>query len=91
MQRATSWNVTSLRHAIVNGPVIHPGATLYVDKTGTTKLASSRKSRISVARKLSSSRGVATQAGKTFCSEYEGKVVYRHLRNGDIVLVNRQV
>uniref|UniRef100_A0A803MNX9 DNA-directed RNA polymerase n=1 Tax=Chenopodium quinoa TaxID=63459 RepID=A0A803MNX9_CHEQI len=40
--------------------------------------------------KLPSSRGVTTLLGKTFSNDYEKKVVRRHLRNGDIVLVNRQ-
>lgn len=91
IQRVTPWNVTSLRDAIVNGPEIHPGATHYVDKVATVKLPPTRRSRISYSRKLPSSRGVTTQSGKTFTNDYEGKIVYRHLRNGDIVLVNRQV
>ncbi|XP_021722801.1 DNA-directed RNA polymerase I subunit 1-like [Chenopodium quinoa] len=88
-ERVTPWNVTSLREAIVNGPDIHPGATHYVDKI-TSKLPPIRKSRIAFARKLPSSRGVTTQPGKSFSNDYEGKVVHRHLRNGDVVLVNRQ-
>ena len=91
MQRVTPWNVTSLRDAIINGPDIHPGATHYVDRLSTVRLLPNRKSRISASRKLPSSRGVVTQSGKGFNYEYEGKVVHRHLRNGDIVLVNRQV
>jgi len=91
MQRVTPWNVTSLRDAIINGPDIHPGATHYVDRVSTVRLQPNRKSRISASRKLPSSRGVVTQPGRGFNYEYEGKVVHRHLRNGDIVLVNRQV
>jgi len=29
--------------------------------------------------------------GKIHEHEFEGKVVYRHLKDGDVVLVNRQV
>ncbi|KAL9226068.1 hypothetical protein vseg_001920 [Gypsophila vaccaria] len=89
-ERVTPWNMSSLRDAVVNGPEIHPGATHYVDKMSTMKLPPNRKSRISISRKLPSSRGVLTQHRKSSNYEYEGKVVLRHMRNGDVVLVNRQ-
>ncbi|KAL3534212.1 hypothetical protein ACH5RR_002673 [Cinchona calisaya] len=89
-ERVTPWNVAQLRDAIVNGPEIHPGAISYTDKVSTVKLPSSKKMRIAISRKLPSSRGVATQLGKNSEHEFEGKVVYRHLQDGDIVLVNRQ-
>ncbi|KAK9123096.1 hypothetical protein Sjap_012698 [Stephania japonica] len=89
-ERVTPWNVTKLRNAIINGPEVHPGATLYVDKFGKTNLAPSRKSRNSISRKLPSSRGVVVQPGKSLENELEGKVVHRHLQDGDVVLVNRQ-
>ncbi|GFY98256.1 nuclear RNA polymerase A1 [Actinidia rufa] len=89
-ERVTSWNVANLRDAIINGPEIHPGATHYVDKLSTVKLPPNKKMRISMSRKLPSSRGVVTQNGKNSDYEFEGKIVYRHLRDGDIVLVNRQ-
>ena len=82
LQRVTPWNVAKLRNAVINGAEIHPGATHYVDKLSTTKLPPNRKMRVSVARKLS---------GRSVDYEYEGKIVYRHLQDGDIVLVNRQV
>ncbi|KAA8549764.1 hypothetical protein F0562_001218 [Nyssa sinensis] len=89
-ERVTPWNVVKLRDAIINGSEIHPGATHYVDKLSTVKLPPSRKMRISMSRKLPSSRGVVTQSGKSCNYEVEGKIVYRHLQDGDIVLVNRQ-
>ncbi|OVA12173.1 RNA polymerase [Macleaya cordata] len=89
-ERVTPWNVNKLRDAILNGGEQHPGATHYVDKYATVRLAPSRKKRTSYARKLPSSRGVVTQSGKSIEQELEGKVVYRHLQDGDIVLVNRQ-
>ncbi|XP_062117647.1 DNA-directed RNA polymerase I subunit 1 [Humulus lupulus] len=89
-ERVTPWNVAKLRDAIVNGPEIHPGATHYVDKLSTIKLAPSRKARISISRKLPSSRGAIVQNGGTFDNDTEGKLVHRHLQDGDIVLVNRQ-
>lgn len=91
MQRVTPWNVGKLRDAIVNGPEVHPGAISYADKVSTVRLPSSEKIRIAISRKLPSSRGVVTKSGKNSEYEFEGKIVYRHLQDGDIVLVNRQV
>ncbi|CAI9105275.1 OLC1v1004165C3 [Oldenlandia corymbosa var. corymbosa] len=88
-EKVTSWNLAKLRKAIINGPDIHPGALACADKVSTIKLTQSRKARSTISRKLSSSRGV-TQTGKNSEYEIEGKVVYRHLQDGDIVLVNRQ-
>ena len=91
VQRVTPWNVEKLRKAIINGPDIHPGATQYSDKVSTMKLPSSRKARIAIANKLFSSRGVTTKLGKTCDIDFECKIVYRHMKDGDVVLVNRQV
>ncbi|CAK9322867.1 unnamed protein product [Citrullus colocynthis] len=90
-ERVTAWNVQKLRNAIINGPETHPGATHYIDKLATVKLnlKPSRKSRISISRKLPSSRGVVVDQGSDDY-EFEGKIVNRHLQDGDIVLVNRQ-
>ncbi|CAA3024854.1 DNA-directed RNA polymerase I subunit 1 [Olea europaea subsp. europaea] len=89
-ERVTPWNSAKLRNAIINGPDIHPGATTYVDKISTVKLPLNKKMRIAISRKLPSSRGVVTQSGTKNEYECEGKIVYRHLQDGDIVLVNRQ-
>ena len=91
LQRVTPWNLVKLRNAIINGSEIHPGATHYGDKQDTKQLPASRKGRISVSRKLPSSQGLLTQHGKSCDYEFEGKFVCRHLQDGDIVLVNRQV
>lgn len=87
----TPWNVEKLREAIINGPDIHPGATHYSDKLSTVKLPSTEKARRAIARKLLSSRGATTELGKTCDINFEGKTVHRHMRDGDVVLVNRQV
>ncbi|XP_065855362.1 DNA-directed RNA polymerase I subunit 1 [Euphorbia lathyris] len=89
-ERVTPWNATKLRNAVVNGSECHPGATHYVDRLSINKLPPARKARISISRKLPSSRGAVTQSGKSLDCEYEGKIVYRHLQDGDVVLVNRQ-
>ncbi|CAH8362128.1 unnamed protein product [Eruca vesicaria subsp. sativa] len=89
-ERVTPWNVEKLRQAIINGPDIHPGATHYSDKYATTKLPPNKKARITIARKLLSTRGITTELGKTCDANFEGKTVYRHMQDGDVVLVNRQ-
>ncbi|CAN8279787.1 unnamed protein product [Cochlearia groenlandica] len=89
-ERVTPWNVEKLRDAIINGPNIHPGATHYSDKVSTMKLPPTKKARIAIARKLLSSRGATTELGKTCDINFEGKIVYRHMQDGDVVLVNRQ-
>ncbi|KAK9065782.1 hypothetical protein SSX86_015183 [Deinandra increscens subsp. villosa] len=89
-ERVTPWNAGKLKEAIVNGPAIHPGATHYADKVATVRLPPNKKLRISMSRKLPSSRGMGIQTKKSSSYEFEGKVVYRHLQDGDIVLVNRQ-
>ncbi|XP_042002594.1 DNA-directed RNA polymerase I subunit 1-like [Salvia splendens] len=89
-ERVTPWNAGKLRDAVINGPDIHPGATTYVDSVSTVKLPKDKKMRVSISRKLPSSRGVVTQSGKIDEHEFEGKTVLRHLQDGDIVLVNRQ-
>ena len=71
LQRVTPWNLVKLRNAIINGSEIHPGATHYGDNQDTKQLPASRKGRISVSRKLPSSRGLLTQHGKG--SDYEDR------------------
>ncbi|KAL8172139.1 hypothetical protein V2J09_023943 [Rumex salicifolius] len=89
-ERVTPWNVMKLRDAVINGPENHPGATTYIDKLTSIKLLGKKNSRITIARKLSSSRGAVTEAGKNSDYDFEGKIVLRHIRDGDAVLANRQ-
>lgn len=91
IQRVTPWNAGKLRSAVINGPDIHPGATNYEDSVSSFRLPANKKMRIAVSRKLPSSRSVVSQSGKIGEHEFEGKIVRRHLQDGDIVLVNRQV
>ncbi|GAB2221563.1 hypothetical protein Drorol1_Dr00012747 [Drosera rotundifolia] len=89
-EKVTPWNVVKLRNAVFNGPDVHPGATNYIDKVANVKLPLLQKRRVAISRRLFSSRGVVTGAVKSSSDDYEGKVVLRHIQNGDIVLVNRQ-
>jgi len=77
--------------AILNGLYTHPGATLYTDTTSIHRLSSEKNLRSPTSRRLQPSRGVIMHHGKIHEHEFEGKVVYRHLKDGDVVLVNRQV
>lgn len=89
-ERLTPWNAVKLRDAVINGPENHPGAVSFADRIATVKLPSNKKMRVAISRKLPSSRGAGTQSGRNNEYEFEGKVVYRHLQDGDVVLVNRQ-
>jgi DNA-directed RNA polymerase I subunit RPA1 len=87
----TPWNVVELRDAVLNGPDTHPGATRYADKSSNKRLHPDRNVRSHIAKRLQSTRGVFMHHGKIHDQEFEGKIVYRHLKDGDVVLVNRQV
>lgn len=91
VQKVTPWNAKKLQGAIHNGADIHPGATHYKANNNTFKLQVDEPKRRSVAKMLPSSRGSISQPGKDPKCEFESKVVYRHIQDGDIVLVNRQV
>ncbi|KZV36374.1 DNA-directed RNA polymerase I subunit rpa1-like [Dorcoceras hygrometricum] len=90
-ERVTPWNAAKLRGSVINGPEVHPGATVYIDSVATARLPpGNHKARLAISKKLPSSRGAVSQSGKNDDLEFEGKIVYRHLQDGDIVLVNRQ-
>ena len=69
------WNIEELKEAILNGPNVHPGAN-YVKKTINGK---EMKVRV-----LEDNRELVAEN-----LEY-GDIVMRHLKDGDIVLFNRQ-
>ncbi|KAL3691839.1 hypothetical protein R1sor_005490 [Riccia sorocarpa] len=97
-ERVTPWNVQQLRDAVENGPTSHPGATHVEDEDGKIiNLASLPKfKRAAIAKTLLSASGVSgsnVSRGADASSDIPrsgGKTVYRHLRTGDILLVNRQ-
>lgn len=82
-----------------NGPSTHPGATHVEDEDGKlTNLASLPSyKRAAIAKTLLSASGLSganVSRGADASSDVPrsgGKTVYRHLRSGDILLVNRQV
>ncbi|ONL97766.1 DNA-directed RNA polymerase I subunit 1 isoform X1 [Zea mays] len=89
-EKVTPWNTKRLQEAIRNGADIHPGATHYRDNNSMYKLQAVPAKRRSIAKMLPASRGSICQPGRDPNCEFESKVVYRHLQDGDIVLVNRQ-
>uniref|UniRef100_H2RY51 DNA-directed RNA polymerase subunit n=1 Tax=Takifugu rubripes TaxID=31033 RepID=H2RY51_TAKRU len=83
-QPVTPWNVKELRQAVLNGPNVHPGASMVIHEDGrkTILSATNTAQRTAVAKQL-----------LTPCPEPHKmpiKVVNRHIKNGDVLLLNRQ-
>ncbi len=93
LQRVTPWNVESMRDAVENGAHVHPGATHVEDEQGgVVNLANLPKfKRTALAKTLLSTPGSVMGAATINGGRAIGKTVYRHLRDGDVLLVNRQV
>ncbi|CAF3055546.1 unnamed protein product, partial [Rotaria sp. Silwood2] len=83
----TPHNVHELRQLILNGPDVHPGANFVELEDGTIRrlLPNNLSQRTAVAKLLLTRE---KQHGNT--TLMSTKRVYRHLRTGDYVLVNRQ-
>ncbi|XP_040191174.1 DNA-directed RNA polymerase I subunit RPA1 [Rana temporaria] len=83
-QFVTPWNVQELRQAVMNGPNVHPGASIVVSEEGSRTILSATDAaqREAIAKQLlTPSTGV---------QRFTSKIVYRHVKNGDILLLNRQ-
>ncbi|KAF3925482.1 hypothetical protein AA313_de0200270 [Arthrobotrys entomopaga] len=79
----TPHNVDVMRQAVINGPNVWPGATHIENENGRLqRLPLSAESRKALANQL------LTPSESTLKSF--NKKVYRHLRNGDMVIMNRQ-
>ncbi|KAM6269791.1 DNA-directed RNA polymerase I subunit RPA1 isoform 1-T1 [Porphyrio hochstetteri] len=83
-QPVTPWNVKELRQAVINGPKVHPGASMVINEDGsrTVLSASSVTQREAIAKQLLTPSSGAPQSGL--------KIVCRHIKNGDVLLLNRQ-
>ncbi|KAL1914900.1 uncharacterized protein VTP21DRAFT_7816 [Calcarisporiella thermophila] len=91
----TSFNVKELRKAIINGPDVWPGATHVQHEDGslTTLTHLSLESRIALAHQLLTPQSVSGSSSSALyptATSAINKKVYRHIRNGDMLLVNRQ-
>ncbi|KAF3693558.1 DNA-directed RNA polymerase I subunit RPA1 [Channa argus] len=83
-QPVTPWNVKELRQAVLNGPNVHPGASMVINEDGrrTILSATNYTQREAVAKQL-----------LTPCPgphKMPMKIVNRHIKNGDVLLLNRQ-
>ncbi|OLY84359.1 DNA-directed RNA polymerase I subunit rpa1 [Smittium mucronatum] len=93
----TFHNVENLRRAVINGDNVWPGASSVQHEDGTiTRLSRlSHESRVALANQLLTPQ-TGRVTGGVFGNAYEannfhrGKKVLRHLRNGDMVILNRQ-
>uniref|UniRef100_A0AAR2IV68 DNA-directed RNA polymerase subunit n=1 Tax=Pygocentrus nattereri TaxID=42514 RepID=A0AAR2IV68_PYGNA len=83
-QPVTPWNVKELRQAVLNGPNVHPGASMVINEDGSrTILSSSNKTqREAIAKQL-----LTPSTGQ---HHIPMKIVNRHIKNGDVLLLNRQ-
>ncbi|KAM4622215.1 DNA-directed RNA polymerase I subunit RPA1 [Polymixia lowei] len=83
-QPVTPWNVKELRQAVLNGPNAHPGAVTVINEDGKRTILSPTD--------LTQREAVAKQL-LTPCSgphKMPMKIVNRHIKNGDVLLLNRQ-
>lgn len=82
----TSHNFDELKEAVLNGPDKWPGAVAVEDENGSVTLLAKKnyEERVAIANQL-----LAPSSGASF-SGARNKKVYRHLNNGDVVIMNRQ-
>ncbi|XP_060138282.1 DNA-directed RNA polymerase I subunit RPA1 [Zootoca vivipara] len=83
-QPVTPWNVHELRQAVINGPNEHPGASMVINEDGSRTILStaSQTQREAIAKQLLTPSTGAPKPGI--------KIVCRHIKNGDVLLLNRQ-
>ncbi|KAM6924020.1 DNA-directed RNA polymerase I subunit RPA1 [Xenentodon cancila] len=83
-QPVTPWNVKELRQAVLNGPNVHPGASMVINEDGRKTILS--------ATNLAQREAVAKQLLTPSLGPYKMpmKIVNRHIKNGDVLLLNRQ-
>ncbi|XP_063046574.1 DNA-directed RNA polymerase I subunit RPA1 [Engraulis encrasicolus] len=83
-QPVTPWNVKELRQAVLNGPNVHPGAAMVINEDGSRTILSSASytQREAIAKQL--------LTPSTGTHRMPMKIVNRHIKNGDVLLLNRQ-
>uniref|UniRef100_A0A4W4F8W6 DNA-directed RNA polymerase subunit n=1 Tax=Electrophorus electricus TaxID=8005 RepID=A0A4W4F8W6_ELEEL len=83
-QPVTPWNVKELRQAVLNGPNVHPGASMVINEDGSRTILSSTNptQREAIAKQL-----LTPSTGQ---HRMPMKIVNRHIKNGDVLLLNRQ-
>ncbi|BFZ55031.1 hypothetical protein PYCC9005_002069 [Savitreella phatthalungensis] len=88
----TAHNYAEMRLAVINGPAVHPGATAVQNEDGTiVSLATlTQEGRTAIANQLLTPQnrtGTGLEGSRIAATN---KKVFRHLRNGDMLLLNRQ-
>nr|XP_003222392.1 PREDICTED: DNA-directed RNA polymerase I subunit RPA1 [Anolis carolinensis] len=83
-QPVTPWNVQELRQAVINGPNQHPGASMIINEDGSRTIlsAANETQREAIAKQLLTPSTGTPKPGI--------KIVCRHIKNGDVLLLNRQ-
>lgn len=82
----TSYNYEEMRQAVINGPDVWPGATMIQNEDG--KLVS--LATMTVEQRTALANQLMTPSATLKNPLGVNKKVYRHIRNHDVVLMNRQ-
>ncbi|WOO77423.1 DNA-directed RNA polymerase I subunit rpa1 [Vanrija pseudolonga] len=89
----TPMNVHEMRQLVINGPKVHPGASIVQNEDGT-QISLDRmtlQQRTAIANQLLTPQNDAYGASSSSGGpQARNKKVYRHIRDGDIVILNRQ-
>lgn len=86
-QPVTPWNVEEMRQLVINGPDVHPGANFVESETG--RLIDLKKRSLHQREAISKTL-LTRSASAQGTSKNRVKRVWRHLKTGDVVLMNRQ-
>lgn len=86
-QPVTPWNVEEMRQLVINGPEVHPGANFVESETG--RLIDLKKRSLHQREAISKTL-LTRSASAQGTSKNRVKRVWRHLKTGDVVLMNRQ-
>lgn len=86
-QPVTPWNVEEMRQLVINGPDMHPGANFVESESGRLIDLSKRTPH---QREAISKTLLTRSASALGTSKNRVKRVWRHLKTGDVVLMNRQ-
>jgi DNA-directed RNA polymerase I subunit RPA1 len=86
----TAANIHEMRQLVINGPRAHPGAAMVQNEDGT-QISLDRttlEQRTAIANQLLTAQG--DYASGSMGPPARNKKVYRHIRDGDVVILNRQ-
>ena len=88
-EMVTPHNVAMLRQLVEAGPDVYPGATAVENEAGRVVMLTNltRQKRVALAKTL---LAAPTPGAASTTKGWSTKAVYRHLRDGDVLLTNRQ-